>query len=241
MKTRFFTFTLLSLITCSLIAGDLDGYWRSTDQNRDIEVMYTTHGIKVRPSQYSNDWENYNRFENNRYRDQRGNCFSLIGNILEWCTPDRRNIVNYNKYNQNDSYIQKNEQEWNGREKNKDWNRRDNDRRWNENSREGWNRKDRDSWASYYKAYEGKWHNHTTGEHIHVDLSRRSLKIKFHGERWHEVFERNRGLFVDQRGNEFVFRNDRIEFRSSDGDLLMRFYCDDRCDHRDEYRSEYWR
>jgi hypothetical protein len=45
-----------------------------------------------------------------------------------------------------------------------------------------WNKKDRDNWNNYYKSYEGKWHNHTTGEKIIVDLTRRNLRIKFAGE-----------------------------------------------------------
>ena len=94
--------------------------------------------------------------------------------------------------------------------------------------------RDRDNWNKYYRIYEGKWHNHTTGTHIHVDLSRRSLRIKFHGEKWYEVVERSRGLFVDRRGNEFYFRGDGIEYRSNGGDLMMRFYHDDRCGHRDD-------
>lgn len=230
MKTRFFTSTLFSLLTLSLLAGDLDGFWRSGDRGKDLEVLYTTRGIKVRSMNGPADvWDHYDRIENNQFRDQRGNCFSLRGNVLEWCTADRRNTIRYSRSDRDER----------GRD---DRDRNFNDRDWNGNtSNRDWSRRDRDSWNDYYRSYEGKWHNHTTGQHIHIDLSRRSLRIKFHGERWFEVIERNRGLFVDKRGNEFLFRNDGIEYRSADGDLSMKFYCDERCAHRDDYRSEYWR
>ncbi|MBK8776358.1 MAG: hypothetical protein IPO25_02740 [Saprospiraceae bacterium] len=238
MTARFFITTLFSLLTLILIAGEVDGIWRSRDQSRGIEVMNTHYGIRVRSLDHgSNTWETYSNYGANRYKDQRGNCYTLIGGTLEWCTPDRRNIINYTR---------------SGRGNSNDWNERDRSSRNDNYNRSGqygqnddndrnWSRSDRDNWNAYYKSYEGKWHNHSTGTRINVDLTRRSLRIKFKGERWYEVIERSRGLFVDQRGNEFSFRGDVIEYRAKDGDLLMRFFCDTRCDHRDDYRTDYFR
>lgn len=233
MKARLFTTMLSTLLTVGLFAGDLDGYWRTADRDRDIEIMYTTHGIKVRASNRSSStWDAYTRYDNNKYKDQRGNCFSLYGNTLEWCTADRRTIINYSRYTNDGRHDAPNDY--------RDDRNRDGDYR-SDRDQDQWRQNDRNGWNNYYRTYEGKWHNHSTGTHIHVDLSRKSLKIKFHGERWYEVFERNQGLFVDKRGNEFKLRGDQIEYRSSDGDLFMKFYCDDRCDHREDYRSDYWR
>ena len=251
MKASIYSALLLSMLTFNIFAGDLDGFWRSTDQRRNIEIIYTTNGIKARSAgQYgSNDWINYDRFENNRYRDARGNCFSLSGNTLEWCTADRRELINYTHYS-NNAYGNSNSNRDHGGYSDHDRQRNDqgNDRNWNDRDRnrdrnngDSWNGRDRDSWNSYYKSYEGNWHNHTTGQRISVDLTRRSLRIKFRGERWIEVSERNRGLFVDQLGNQFIFNTNYIEFRSNDGDLSMRLYNDDRCVHHDDYRSEYYR
>ena len=144
-------------------------------------------------------------------------------------------MIRINNSNWDRSYNDYNDRDYRDRDRtDRDWNDRNRNGRDNE-----W--RDRDNWNKYYRIYEGKWHNHTTGTHIHVDLSRRSLRIKFHGEKWYEVVERSRGLFVDRRGNEFYFRGDGIEYRSNGGDLMMRFYHDDRCGHRDDYREEYWR
>ncbi|MBP8942808.1 MAG: hypothetical protein KBG76_11430, partial [Saprospiraceae bacterium] len=98
MTARFFITTLFSLLTLILIAGDVDGIWRSRDQSRGIEVMNTNYGIRVRSlDQGSGAWETYSNYGANRYKDQRGNCYTLIGGTLEWCTPDRRNIINYTR------------------------------------------------------------------------------------------------------------------------------------------------
>lgn len=259
MKNRLFTLVMISLLTFTMYGGDLDGLWRSFDQNRSIEIMYTTNGIKARSGgTYGNDWINYDRFDNNRYKDSHGNCLSLYGSTLEWCTSDRRQVVNYSRLNTSENrygvpggYSDGNNQNipntYDPRQSN-----RHNDDRHDRNSRDGrwndrgynqqdWNARDRASWNNYYQAYEGKWHNHTTGQRIQVDLTRHSLRIKFKGESWFEVFERNRGLFVDQRGNEFSFNGDNITYRSFDGDLSMKFYNDDRCGHNGDFRSEYWR
>lgn len=239
MKTRFITVTIFSLLTVALTAGDLDGYWSCDALNNQIEIIYTREGIKVR---YVNtpghdDWNYYTSYGGNAYRDRAGNCFTLRGANLEFCTADRRIINNFYR---SGNYQDRNRTDRYGRNDDRNWDRSDNwrDNDWRTTDRD---RRDRDGWNNYYRLYEGKWHNHSTGTHIHVDLSRRSLRIKFHGERWFEVTERNRGLFVDRRGNEFYFRGEGIEYRSSDGDLLMKFYNDDRCVHRDDYRSDYWR
>lgn len=252
MKTKLFTTLMFSLCALSIFAGDLEGYWRSIDQTRNMEVLYTSRGIKARQSDRPGaEWINYDRFDDNRYRDARGNYLSFSGNSLEWCTADRRQVINYSRNSNNTNY---NSGSYNSGSRPSDWSggndprsnygRNDNaDRGWNDRERSDrdWNKRDRDSWNNYYKSYEGKWHNHTTGEKIIVDLTRNSLRIKFKGERWFDVVERNRGLFVDKRGNEFSFRDDQIVFHSTDGDLSMRFYGDARCDHHDDYRSEYWR
>jgi len=228
MKTRIFTTAILSTLTFFLFAGDLDGYWRCTENNMNIEIMYTREGIKVRNAgRNMNEWDFYNKLDNNRYRDNRGNSYSFNGRGLEWITQDGRHSYLFSRYNPTESGS------WGNENRNyKDYN----DRNYRDND---W--RDREGWNKYYKVYEGKWHNHSTGTHIHVDLSRRSLRIKFHGEKWFEVIERNRGLFVDRKGNEFIFRGDAIEYRSNDGDLIMKFFNDDRCNHRDDFRSEYWR
>lgn len=223
MKTKFFTTAMLSTLSFVLFAGDLDGYWRCAESNMNIEIMYTKEGIKVRPADRTNNvWDFYNKLDNNQYRDNRGNSYNFTGRGLEYYTPDRRVTYSFSRYNQNEN------NNWSNSNRD-DRNYRDSDFR------------DRDSWNKYYKGYEGKWHNHSTGTRIHVDLSRRSLRIKFQGEKWFEVVERNRGLFVDRKGNEFIFRGEGVEFRSNDGDLIMKFHQDDRCNHRDDFRSDYWR
>lgn len=236
MKTRIFTSFIFSLFTVVLAAGDLDGYWYCADHNSNIEVMYTTKGIKVRDlDRGSDNWDFYNRMENNRYRDNRGNVYFFNGSGLEWNTSGKGTIYHYaRKGNTSDG-------QWNNPGRNdRGWENRPapTGGRGDERDRDGRNR---DGWNTYYRNYEGKWHNHSTGTHIHVDLSRKSLRIKFHGEKWYEVFERNRGLFVDRKGNQFIFRGDGIEYRAHEGDLNMKFYNDDRCYHRDDFRSEYWR
>lgn len=241
MKTRIFTSFILSFLTVVLAAGDLDGYWYCADHNSNIEVMYTTKGIKVRDLDRGSDhWDFYNRMDNNRYRDNRGNVYFFNGSGLEWNAPGRATSFHYSRKG-NQSGDTRNEPGRNGR----GWENGSANVGGDEWERDGRNRerdsRNRDGWNAYYKNYEGKWHNHSTGTHIHVDLSRRSLRIKFHGEKWYEVFERNRGLFVDRKGNEFVFRGDGIEYRAHEGDLIMKFYNDDRCYHRDDFRSEYWR
>lgn len=226
MKTTIFTTAFSSLLTFFSLAGDLDGYWRCLEKNMDIEIMYTMQGIKVRSSdRNNNEWDHYNKLDNNRYRDFRGNSYSFNGQGLEWSNPDRRVSYLFSRYNPGEyrESPTRDNREYDDR------NYRDNDLR------------DKENWNRFYRDYEGKWHNHSTGTHIHVDLSRRSLRIKFHGEKWFEVFERNRGLFVDRKGNEFIFRGDGIEYRSNDGDLIMKFFHDDRCNHRDDFRSDYWR
>ncbi|HNR06785.1 MAG TPA: hypothetical protein PKM27_05660 [Saprospiraceae bacterium] len=238
MKTRIFTSFLFSLFTVAIVAGDLDGYWYCADHHSNIEVMYTTKSIKVRnPDREPDHWELYNRFENNRYRDNRGNVYYFNGSGLEWNAPGRGIAHHYTRNSSpsggNWRDPGRNDRGWGDRPGNAGGG-------WNERDRGGWTN-DRDGWNGFYKPYEGKWHNHSTGTHIHVDLSRRSLRIKFHGEKWHEVFERNRGLFVDRKGNEFIFRGEGIEYRAHEGDLIMKFYNDDRCFHRDDYRAEYWR
>ncbi len=226
MKTTIFTTAFSSLLTFLSFAGDLDGYWRCLENNMDIEIMYTREGIKVKNANRNNqEWDHYNKLDNSRYRDARGNMYSFNGRDLEWSTRDGRGSYLFSRYNPGDYRGNSNRdtRDYNDR------NYRDNELR----NKENWNR--------FYRTYEGKWHNHTTGTHIHADLSRKSLRIKFHGEKWFEVFERNRGLFVDRKGNEFIFRDDGIEYRSNDGDLIMKFFHDDRCNHRDDFRSEYWR
>ncbi len=229
MKTRFFTTMMLSLLSVFLFAGDLDGYWQCATNNSRIEVIYTRDGIKVRSLERGGDnWDYYRSYGNNAYRDGSGNCYTLRGNSFEYCSFDKRNVYNFARSNRdfrNDS--------WNSEGYNTN---RDNDY----NGTNG-DRRDRESWNNYYENFEGKWHNHTSGTHIQVDLKRRNLRIKFHGDRWFDVYERSRGLFVDQKGNQFVFRGNNIEYRSNDNDLVMVFYNDDRCTHRDDYRSEYWR
>lgn len=243
MKTRIFTSFIFSLFTVVLAAGDLDGYWYCADHNSNIEIMYTTKGIKVRDlDRGAEDWEFYNRMDNNRYRDNRGNVYFFNGSGLEWNTPGRAMTHHYsrkgNPSNATWNDRGRNDRDWEDHPGNAGNGRDERDRDAWKNDRDGRNR---DGWNAYYRNYEGKWHNHSTGTHIHVDLSRRSLRIKFHGERWYEVFERNRGLFVDRKGNEFFFRGDGIEYRAYEGDLIMKFYNDDRCYHRDDFRSEYWR
>jgi hypothetical protein len=135
MKTNTFTSfmpLLFSLWTVSIFAGDLDGFWRSTDLSKQIEVMYTTNGIKARQAdRYGNDWVSFNRLDNNRYRDNRGNSLSLFGSTLEWCSPDRRQIINYTRYNSTDSHNRYgdygNGPNNNGRNdyRDRDWNDRD--------------------------------------------------------------------------------------------------------------------
>lgn len=228
MKTTIFTTAFSLLLSFIGFAGDLDGYWRCLDKDMNIEIMYTREGIKVKNNLRNSDaWEYYNKSDNNRYRDQKGNSYSLSGRGLEWSTPDGRVSYLFSRYQPSETtnrdYSNRNKPDYNDR------NYRDNDFR------------DKDNWNKYYRGFEGKWHNHSTGTHIHVDLSRRSLRIKFHGEKWFEVIERNRGLFVDRKGNEFIFRGDAIEYRSNDGDLIMKFFNDERCNHRDDFRSEYWR
>ena len=162
MTARFFITTLFSLLTLILIAGDVDGIWRSRDQSRSLD-------------QGSGACETYSNYGANRYKDQRGNCYTLIGGTLEWCTPDRRNIINYTR---------------SGRGNSNDWNERDRSSRNDNYDRSGqygqyddndrnWSRSDRDNWNAYYKSYEGKWYNHSTGTRINVDLTRRNLRIKF--------------------------------------------------------------
>lgn len=258
MKNRLFTLVMISLLTFTLYGGDLDGLWQSSDQNRNIEIMYTSNGIKARSAgAYSNNWIQYDRLDNNRYRDSRGNCLSLRGSLLEWCTADRRQVVTYSRLNTSEPRYGNSGAHGNGnlpypntQDPDRDthrtddrYDRNDRDGRWSDRGygQHEWNSRDRASWNNYYQAYEGKWHNHTTGQRIQVDLTRRSLRIKFKGESWFEVFERNRGLFVDQRGNEFIFNGDNITYHSFDGDLSMKFYNDDRCGHHGDFRSEYWR
>lgn len=236
MKTRFVTTGILTLFTVLVFAGDLEGLWRNEQRNMNIEVLYTRNGIKVRSADRGNDWNEYRAFDNNRYRDNFGNCYSFNANGLEYCTADRSNIINFSRYNpvhngyDNGRYGSEND--WNrGHDQEDRW-----DNRWGRD-----NRRNRDHWIDYYRNYEGRWHNHTTGQRINVDFDRGSLRIKFQGNRWFDVQERNRGLFVDQRGNQFYFANDGIEYRSYDGDLNMKFYNDDRCLHREDFRSDYWR
>ncbi|MEO5583204.1 MAG: hypothetical protein ABIR66_10965, partial [Saprospiraceae bacterium] len=105
MKTKVFTTLMFSLFALSIFAGDLEGYWRSNDQNRNIEVLYTSKGIKARQTDRSGtEWINYDRFDDNRYRDNRGNWLSLSEDILEWCTPDRRQVINYSRNGNNTDY-----------------------------------------------------------------------------------------------------------------------------------------
>lgn len=237
MKTRLFTTAIFSMISFELFAGILDGRWRCETNRSEIEIVYTREGIKVRQAN-RDAWDNFSEYTTNGYRDRYGNCYTMRGDVLEYCSADRRNIFNFSRINNSNwdrSYNDYNDRDYRDRDRtDRDWNGRD--RNWRDNE---W--RDRDNWSKYYRIYEGKWHNHTTGTHIHVDLSRRSLRIKFHGEKWYEVVERSRGLFVDRRGNEFYFRGEGIEYRSNGGDLMMRFYHDDRCGHRDDYREEYWR
>lgn len=235
MKTTIFTSAFSLLLGVIGFAGDLDGYWRCLEKNMNIEIMYTREGIKVKPSdRNSNEWDYYNKLDNNRYRDNRGNSYSFTGRGLEWTNADGRVAYLFSRYNPDETGSWRNSDR-----DNKDYNDR-NYRDYDRNYRDNGYR-DKDNWNKYYRIYEGEWHNHSTGTHIHVDLSKRSLRIKFHGEKWFEVYERNRGLFVDRKGNEFIFRGDGIEYRSSDGDLIMKFFNDDRCNHRDDFRSEYWR
>jgi hypothetical protein len=232
MKTNWFTLAMILWVPLFVQAGPIDGFWQCTSNNTRLEVIPTSGGIKVRVIENGNyPWNFFNASGQSKFIDDRGYYYLLKEDRLEFYGRDRNLPI---------IYLRDGNVEGNG------WNPRGNQPSFDRDPRRDWtdrngDRRERESWNSYYRNYEGRWHNHSTGERIAVDLSRRSLRIKFRGERWFEVFEYQRGLFRDRRGNEFAFRRNEIEYRSSDQDLIMRFFNEDQCRHDHDFRADYWR
>ena len=215
------TFSMVMLfVSIGLEAASIEGVWRNSKTNIQMEVEQTYTGIKTKRFD-QNDWFYYDKSGNNRYKDYRGNEYRFRNQgELEWKSADGRRKLSFRKV-----YVTNDRDRYNDRNRDRDrYNDRDRDRdRYNDR---GYFDYDDYEYGScdytctnpahnhphlnldrYFSDLRGTWYDQRNGQRVRVKVEKRYIKLKVY-DRWIKFRPQSPYSFSDGRGTLLTVMSD---------------------------------